>query len=172
MRDFRLWLIPLAIAGALGGAGPSTAASRPEVFSASHQLGFSGALVTVREDYRTTKWPVSRRTFVLRGASGKTTSLALANGGASELSTLSLYGDGDRFFLIGAIECVEFDPVAITAARCRKRPPCADLGREGVRFLGRFDWANGFDPPHGRFDLGWRFLPLEDASETSFCPDR
>ncbi|PVM93934.1 hypothetical protein DDF67_01405 [Caulobacter endophyticus] len=142
------------------------------MFAASHQLGFSGALVTVREDYRATKWPVSRRTFVLRGASGKTTSVALANGGPSELSTLSLYGDGDRFFLIGAIECVAFDPVAITAGRCSKRPPCAAFGREGVSFLGRFDWANGLNPPHGRFGLGWRFLPQEDASETSFCPDR
>ncbi|PLR24978.1 hypothetical protein SGCZBJ_12120 [Caulobacter zeae] len=165
-------MILLAVAGALGAAGSSTAAPRPKVFSASHQLGFSGALVTVREDYRATKWPVSSRTFVLRGASGKTLSLALANGGAGDLSTLSLYGNGDRFFLIGAIECVEFDPVMITAARCRTRPPCATFGREGVSFLGRFDWANGFDPPHGRFGLGWRFLPLEDASETSFCPDR
>ncbi len=165
-------MILLAVAGALGAAGPSASAPPAKVFSASHQLGFSGALVTVREDHRTTKWPIARRTFVLRGAGGKTTSLALANGGPSELSTLSLYGDGDRFFLIGAIECVEFDPVLVTAARCRKRPPCATVGREGVRFLGRFDWANGFDPPHGRFGLGWRFLPLEDASETSFCPDR
>ncbi|AYV46632.1 hypothetical protein CFHF_21825 [Caulobacter flavus] len=142
------------------------------MFSASHQLGFSGAVVTVREDYRATKWPVSRRTFVLHGASGRTVSLALANGGASNLSTLSLYGDGGRFFLIGAVECVEFDPVAVTAARCRKRPPCAAFGREGVSFLGRFDWANGFDPPYGHFGLRWRFLPQEDASETSFCPDR
>lgn len=165
-------MIPLTVAGALGAAGPSASAPAPKVFSASHQLGFSGALVTVREDYRTTKWPVARRTFVLRGAGGKTTSLALVNGGASELSTLSLYGNGGRFFLIGAIECVEFDPVMVTAARCRKRPPCATFGREGVSFLGRFDWANGFDPLNGRFGFGWRFLPLEDASETSFCPDR
>ncbi len=35
--------------------------------------------------------------------------------------------------------------------------------------MGRFDWATGYDPPKGRFQYGWRFLPLEDGSEEPHC---
>ncbi|MFT4251792.1 MAG: hypothetical protein QM608_04830 [Caulobacter sp.] len=169
MHRLKSWLIFLPL---LGASAPFSAfaAGRPgDVFVASHQLGFSGAVVTVREDYRATKWPAAHRTFVLRGAGGKTASLALADGGVGN-DDLSLYSGRDRFFLIGAVECIEFDPIKVKVGRCRVEPPCETGLRVGVLHLGRFSWANGFDPPKGRFDWRWRFLPFEDGSEQSFCP--
>lgn len=151
---------------------------------ATHQLGFSGTLVSVREDYQHSKFPIAHRKLILRGPNGRVITLALKDGGPGELAPLSLYvrenpvldsrghAVGGDFLLIGARECVGFDPVFLEAARCISRPPCEQAKkRSGLLYLGRFDWANGFDPPRGRFQFGWRFLPVEDGIEESFCPD-
>jgi hypothetical protein len=146
---------------------------------AGHLLDFSGALVSIREDYTHTRWPVARRTFILRGANGHIVRLALADGGAGELSSLNLYarnpghrGQRDGHYLvIGVRDCIDLDPVAVKAAFCAVRPTCQPgaSGPSGLTFVGRFDWMNGFDPPRGEFHLDWRFLPFEDATEGSVC---
>ena len=151
---------------------------------ATHQLGFSGVSVSVREDYRHTSFPVAHRRLILRSPGGRVVTLALSDGGPNELTPLSLYrrenpqldnrghAIGGDFILIGARDCVGFDPVFLDATRCIARPPCApNKERSGLLYLGRFDWANGFDPPRGRFQFRWRFLPVEDGGEESFCPD-
>jgi hypothetical protein len=151
---------------------------------ASHQLGFSNAFVSVREDYTHTKWPVARRTFSLRGPNGKSVSLPIHDGGPGRLTALSLYKRADPqldshghaiggdYILVGVRDCVGFDPVFLDVKACAARPPCnANHQREGLIYLGRFDWANGFDPPRGEFGFRWRFLPFENGIEENFCPE-
>jgi hypothetical protein len=162
----------------------STAVGQPMAKSiqAEHRLGFSGAIVAIREDYRRTKWPASHRTFVLRGANGRVVTKAMKDGGAGALTALSLYKRKDEaldgkgraidgsFVLIGARDCLSFDPVFLDVGACIVDPPCDGAGpRRGLTYLGRFDWGTGYDPPHGDFQLGWRFIPAEDGSEEPFC---
>jgi hypothetical protein len=139
-------------------------------------------LVSVKEDYRLTKWPVAHRSFLLRGADGRVVSLPLAGAGPDS-GPLGLYkrevvetdGNGapvdGEYVLLGVHDCVGFDPVGVTAKRCLARPPCKGVRRAGLIYLGRYDWANGYDPPHGRFGFGWRFLSFEQGSENAFCPE-
>jgi len=144
---------------------------------ASHRLGFSGATVSVREDYSHTKWPVAHRYFLLKGANGRVVTTPLRDGGASELSELGLYANessgGGDFWLIGGRDCLRFDPVNLKVSKCVP-PPCVRGRRtsQNLTYVGAFDWANGFDPPKGRFQFGWRFLPPEDGSERSGCAAR
>lgn len=148
---------------------------------ASHRLDFSNAIVSVREDYTQTKWPVARRTFLLRGADQRAVSLPLADGGAGP-DSLGLYkrenGEADahgafaeEYVLLGVHDCVSFDPVRVMTRRCPTRPPCEGARRAGLVYIGRYDWANGYDPPDGRFGFGWRFLSFEQGSENAFCPE-
>ncbi len=153
------------------------------VHVASHRLGFSNVVVSVKEDYRQTKWPVAHRTFFLRGPNGRLVYFPIRDGGAGDLDALSLYrrvhsefdshghAIGGDYLLLGAQECVGFDPVFLEIKRCVMRPPCKGKLREDLIYIGRFDWANGYDPPRGQFQFGWRFLPFEEGSEESFCPE-
>jgi len=151
---------------------------------AAHKLGFSGATLSIREDYSHTRWPVAHRTLELRGPDGRAVHFRLHDGGASELTSLSLYHRdhmerdatgrpiGGEFILIGARDCVTIDPVFQVVAACAARPPCEGQSRAGLNYMGRSDWANGFDPPKGEFQFGWRFLPLEDGTEDPHCDQR
>jgi hypothetical protein len=158
----------------LAGAGRANCQSVSANRIATHQLGFSGTTVSIQEDYRNTKWPVAHRRLILRGPNGRVMTMILQDGGAGALTTLSLYKRQNEnpdsrghaiqgsFVLIGARECVTFDPLFLDIARCKTAPPCERDGRRaGLLYLGRFDWANGIDPPQGRFQYGWRFLPFE-----------
>ncbi len=167
----------------------NSAAASPRKFTqavhvASHQLGFSNAVVSVREDYTHTKWPIAHRTFLLRGANGRLVSLLIHDGGPGQLTTLSLYkrahpdvdgrghAIGGDYVLLGVRDCVGFDPVFLDVKVCSVRPPCSgDKLRAELIYLGRFDYANGYDPPRGQFQLNWRFLPFEEGTEESFCPE-
>ena len=126
------------------------------------------------EDYRATAWPAAHRLLILRGPSGREVRRRLADGGAGKLTTLVLYarrnapvdGQGQpldgSFLLVGARDCVAFDPVFLIVGACHGAPPNGSSASPDLLRLGRFDWANGFDPPRGRFGLGWRFLQAED----------
>jgi hypothetical protein len=152
------------------------------VHVASRQLGVSGVLVSVEEDYRRTQWPVARRALILRGPSGRTIRAPLHDGGAGGASELRLYARkgadldarghaiGGDFLLIGASDCVGFDPVFMDVTRCAARPKCREpKDNAGLTYLGRFDWGNGYDPPRGDFRFGWRFMPFEDTDQEAYC---
>lgn len=145
---------------------------RSSIFVASLKMG--RAVILVEEDYRNIAWPVSQRSFLLRGPNGHTVTLKLrAAGGHSGNTSLNLFKAGDeRYLLTSERDCVEFDPIQVSARYCSEPPPCR-AGRvelAGAHYLGRFDWMNGYDPPRGDFNLRFRFLPREDAVESGGCP--
>lgn len=156
-------------------ASPSRGGGSHGRYVARRSFGFSGATLSILEDYRRTIWPVANRTMILSAPSGKSVQRRIANGSGGDRTELALYVrkqvlvndlgravDG-RFLLIGAGDCVALDPEFLLLASCRHVPPVVlGLGRPGLTYLGRFTWANGFDPPHGFFRYGWRFLPAED----------
>ncbi len=150
-------------------AGSSTAQSISMAPLASHKLEFSGATVSIKESNR--HWPVADRTFILVGANGRRRTLPLQKGGGQiGNSSLNLFvGGQDKYLVISERDCVEFDPVKVTAKYCSARPPCDSSGVEGLKFLGVFRWMNGFDPPKGRFQFAFRYLPAEDATEDGAC---
>jgi hypothetical protein len=154
------------------------AQSIPGEIIASHQLGFSGATVSVLEDFRTTQAPIAHRSLLLREPDGRDVTMALHDDGPDN-TTLSLYkddntmldprGQGDEFLIIGARDCVIFDPIFMLVKACASRPPTGPhRDGPGLTYIGRFDWANGYDPPNGEFRFNWRFLPMEDGDEESF----
>ena len=138
--------------------------------TASHRLGFSGAVVSIIESNR--RWPVADRTFTLRGANGQVRRLPLHKGGGKAGNTsLNLFlADQDRYFVISERDCIEFDPIRVKVRYCSKRPQCNGGSISGPKYLGRFDWMNGYDPPKGSFQLAFRYLPAEDATESGSCP--
>jgi hypothetical protein len=151
----------------------SAAAYRPDPQTAKHRLGFSGATISIREEYPP-GWPIANRTFSLTGANGVRRSLPLhPGGGTAGNQSLNLFvtegTDGDHYLLTSERDCIEFDPVRVTAKGCLKRPPCANNHLSGATYLGRFDWMNGIDPPKGEFRLAFRFLGPEDALESGSC---
>lgn len=150
--------------------GSGSAQSISMASLASHKLGYSGATVSIRE--RNRHWPVADRTFILVGANGRTRTLPLQKGGGKMgNASLNLYAAGqDRYLVVSERDCVEFDPVEVTARYCSARPPCDHGDIQGLQFIGRFDWMNGFDPPKGRFQFAFRYLPAEDAVESGSCP--
>jgi hypothetical protein len=138
---------------------------------AAHRLDFSGALISVREEFPR-GWPIARRTFSLSGANGQKRQLPLHEGGGTAGNqSLNLFKVADdRYLIISEKDCVEFDPVRITARYCAHRPPCAGQTVSNATYLGRFDWMNGYDPPKGVFRLGFRYLGFDDAVEDGSCP--
>lgn len=87
-------------------------------------------------------------------------------GGYARNNSLNLYHwDQDSFLLVSERDCVAVDPIRGALNQCRRTAACA----RSRTYLGRFDWMNGFDPPHGRFGFRWRFLPAYDAVENGGC---
>jgi hypothetical protein len=151
--------------------GPLSAAAQSISMAptASHKLGFSGAIVSITESNR--RGPVADRTFHLQGANGKNLYLRFHKGGGTMgNSSLNLFsGKSDQFFIVSERDCVEFDPVKVTSTFCSNRPPCNNGAVVGLKYLGRFDWMNAFDSPKGRFRYAFRYLPSLDASESGSC---
>jgi hypothetical protein len=133
---------------------------------ATAHLGFSGATLSVRSvQSRTLSEAV--RTLVLKLPDGAVRAMRLdRRGGFSGESGLNLYHVGqDSFRLIGPYDCAQIDPIRGRLTRCDRIGACALR----LTFIGRYDWMNGFDPPHGRFGIGFRFLPPYDALESEGC---
>src|SRR5690349_6094858 len=119
--------------------------------SASASLGVSGATLTVRSTDDPRLHGTAHRSLELLLPSGTARSMKLHDGGgATENQSLNLYhGDQERFLLISERDCVVIDPIKGALAQCRKPAVCPNPRT----YLGRFDWMNGYDPPHGRFGL-------------------
>lgn len=165
MKPLRNLMLLSALATcALAGAGWAKGVGGVRV--ADHKLGFSGATVSVREDHRHTKWPAAERAFTLVGANGERRQLPLRTGSAS----LNLWEIADdRYVLTGEGDCIQFDPIRVRARYCAKPPPCVNGAVTDARFIGRFDWMNGYDPPKGEFHFDFRFGPFQDAAPGG-CP--
>jgi len=98
-------------------------------------------------------------TLILPG--GTKRSLPLQDGGGVVgNNALSLYFEGhESFLLLSEKDCVHIDALKAIFKRCQ---PARANAQKLVR-VGRFDWMNGFDPPHGAFRFAFRFLPAWDA---------
>ena len=140
-------------------------AAAPEVASAS--LGFSGATLSVMSVDDPRRRGTSHREVTLTLPSGKTRAFDLKDGGGLvRNNSLNLYHvDQDSFLLVSERDCVAVDPIKGALIQCRKAEAC----KPSRMYLGRFDWMNGFDAPHGRFGYRWRFLPSYDALESGGC---
>lgn len=93
--------------------------------------------------------------------------MTLNDGGARVGNTsIQLFAmTADHFKLVSEKDCVDIDPVHARMTTCPIRTTgCQAL--PGETFIGRFDWMNGFDPPHARFTLRFRYLP----SYEMVCP--
>ena len=140
-------------------------AMAPQVASAS--LGFSGATLAVRSVYVPRRPGTAHRRLTLTLPSGNSRTMELQDGGGfARNNSLNLYhGDQDRFLLVSERDCVVIDPFKGALKQCRRTAACLP----SRIYVGRFDWMNGYDPPHGRFGLKWRFLPAYDAVEGGGC---
>ncbi|HEY0312220.1 MAG TPA: hypothetical protein VGC56_06960 [Allosphingosinicella sp.] len=136
------------------------------VQAATAPLGFSGATLTIRS-FQTTLGRRAERSVALRTAGGAVRTRRLnGEGGWTGASSLNLYHvEQDVFLVVGRNNCVRIDPIRTSLSRCSRATACA----APHMFIGRFDWMNGFDPPHGRFGIGFRYLPSYDAAESEGC---
>jgi len=133
---------------------------------ASADLGFSGAVLTIRSSGIEPRTGVVHRTLILRTANNRRFAKVLNDGGGRLGNWgLDLYSVGqDKFVVLSEKDCVSIDPVNSAITSCPIQKPCSPkLGPEAV-YLGRFDWMNGFDRPSGTFGLGFRYLPFYDAT--------
>jgi hypothetical protein len=140
-------------------------ATAPQVASAS--LGFSGATLSVKSVDDPRRRGTAHRRLTLTLPSGKSRSIELKDGGGfARNNALNLYHrEQDSFLLVSERDCVAVDPIKGALNQCHRSLACGP----SRTYVGRFDWMNGFDPPHGRFGLKWRFLPAYDASESGGC---
>ena len=140
-------------------------ATAPELASAS--LGFSGATLSVRSVDDPRRRGTAQRKVTLTLPSGNTRSMELHDGGGLvRNNSLNLYHvDQDNFLLVSERDCVAVDPIKGSLNQCHRTTACVP----SRMYIGRFDWMNGFDPPHGRFGFKWRFLPAYDALENGGC---
>jgi len=162
-------MIMIAVSIALHGATLAPLAHRkpgpPQMASA--WLGFSGATLSIRSVDDPKRSGTARRVLTLRLPSGRSSSRALHDGGGyARNNAINLYAvASDNFLLVSEKDCVSIDPIRSTLRICRREIVC----RFKRTYVGRFDWMNAFDPPHGTFQFGWRFLPPYDALENGGC---
>jgi hypothetical protein len=135
--------------------------------AASTSLGFSGATLSVSSADDPRRRGTAHRKVTLVLPSGKTRSMELYDGGGlARNNSLNLYHvEQDNFLLLSERDCVAVEPIKGSLNQCRRTEACA----ASRTYIGRFDWMNAFDPPHGRFSLKWRFLPAYDALESGGC---
>jgi hypothetical protein len=143
---------------------PSYAKAGPE--EPSVLLGFSGATLSIKSIFDPTHPGTAHRSLELKGANGARRSIGLHDGGGQAHSNaLNLYHlDRQRFLVVSERDCVEIDAAHVITQQCVPREPCDQSAMPSATYLGRFDWMNGFDPPHGEFGARFRFLPAYDAT--------
>ena len=139
---------------------------RPPYGSAHVDLGFTGATVIVKSTHVSHAPGSDHRVLTLITANGKRRVMALHDGGGKlGNNSLNLYYAGqDQFRLLSDKDCLDIDALGAKLERCALAPSCGPNLASGLVFLGRFDWMNGFDPPHGDFVYRFRFLPSYDAT--------
>lgn len=137
--------------------------SRPiqgSVEAAAATLGRTGGVLTIEAASDPARPGVARRTAILLASNGVGRRVALRDGGgAIGDSSIWLFAlPGDRFRAVGPEDCIEIDPVEGRITTCPIRTTGCQP-QAGETFIGRFDWMNGFDPPHAEFTLRFRYLP-------------
>lgn len=144
---------------------PALGARSAPRFSASTELGFSGALLTISSSGIHARTGIDHRTLVLLTAHNRRITMALNDGGGSLGNwSLNLYSVGhDRFVVLSEKDCVSIEAVKGILKSCLLQKPCAAQLGPDASYLGRFDWMNGFDRPTGVFRYGFRYLPFYDA---------
>ena len=141
-------------------------ALKPPYGVAQVDLGFSGAKLIIRSTPVSNDRGADHRVLTLITASGKRQELTLKDGGGHlGNSGINLYATkGDGFLLLSQKDCVRIDPLKPALLQCPPIPPCGPNLPDEAKFLGRFDWMNGFDPPRGDFVYRFRYIQFYDAS--------
>lgn len=152
----------ISTTGALFVGGACLAQSRTE--TATALLGRTGATLTVRSVDDPQRPGTVRRTAILVGSNGVTRTMRLNDGGGlvgnTSINLIAIH-PGDDFKLVSQRDCVDVDPVHASLTACPVREACRAQANE--TYVGRWDWMNGFDPPHARFTFRFRFLPSYEA---------
>jgi len=162
----------LAIFTAAATSGVAEAAS-----STSLTLGTSNVIVTYTDSVgiEGTKGP-TRRTLVFHSPTGRTRVVVLTNRAMSgsalrvyyarhSLADARLGFSWNQFIFIGQSDCITLETVKFRVLPCTMAAGQALRRRKDARYLGRFDFANGFDPPKGRFGFNLRFLPAYETGD-------
>lgn len=158
----RALFIAISTTGALFVGGACLAQSRTE--TATALLGRTGATLTVRSVDDPQRPGTARRTAILVGSNGVTRTMRLNDGGGlvrnNSINLIAIH-PGDDFKLVSQRDCVDVDPVHARLTACPVRQACRAQPDE--IYVGRWDWMNGFDPPHASFTFRFRFLPSYEA---------
>jgi len=147
-------------------ASPALCTGAGSPLIASTDLGFSGAVLTIRSSGIRPRTGEDHRILILRTADNRRFAKVLKDGGGRlGNQSLNLYSVGhDMFVILSEKNCFAIDPVKGTITPCPTQKPCSPKFGAGAMYLGRFDWMNGFDRPSGTFGLGFRYLPFYDAT--------
>lgn len=189
MRRRALALRMAAIAIAV--SSPAIASTRTSQVAAGQThiatatLGFSNVAASIEETVTSLRPWQTRRRLIMVSPAGRRRAIPLHNATNGSVST-NLYGlENGQYLLLSRFDCIELDTIRLAARSC------AVAQRRGLRstdqrclartedngaiernrrgrwplYLGRFDYMNGFDPPHGEFGNRFRYLGAEGASE-------
>jgi hypothetical protein len=156
-------------------------------------LGFTDVRATIRETQIGSSYEPMARVLTLDAPNGKRVVVTMRDSSDGNHGASLYEAANDHYIFLSRSDCFEVDPFAMAATSCRIEAPVEPAnGREtdqrclaeehprgilrhpdvGYRpiYLGRFDWMNGYDPPDGRFGLGFRYLHFADAGEGSgYC---
>jgi len=132
--------------------------------TATAGLGEAGGSLSIRAIDDPDRPGTARRTVILLGANGVRRTIPLHDGwGRVGNAAINLFKvDQSHFRLVSERDCFDIDGVQARLTACPVRPPCRVAS--GEVFMGRFDYMNGFDPPHGRFRYRFRYLPSDDVA--------
>jgi len=136
-------------------------------------LGFSGATLAISTSVSSYKTWLEHRQLTLIEPDGKQRIMTLKDASPKlGNQSLSLYHQDKNdfeFVLIGDTECVEIDPIRAVLRQCTSPHPHCQAPPKSTQYIGRFDWMNGYNPPHGVFTYDFRFLPSYDAAASVSC---
>ena len=149
----------------------ATAGMASATSTASLTLGTSNVTVTYTDSVgvSSAKGP-TRRTLIFHSPAGRTRVVVLKNTEMSgsalrvyyvphSLRDTRLGFSWDQFVFIGTSDCITLETVKFRIMPCTMTAGDALRRRRDASYIGRFDFANGFDRPKGRFGYNLRFLP-------------
>jgi hypothetical protein len=156
--------------------GLLVAVEAPTAYAATRtgnvHLGFSGATLSISTNVPSYKTWLEHRQLTLIEPDGKRRVMMLKDAspklGNQGLNLYHRKQNDFAFVLVGDTECVEIDPIRAILKRCAATPSCQSSSTS-AEYLGRFDWMNGYNPPHGEFTYDFRFLPSYDAAPAGSC---
>ena len=166
MGFHKVWLAYVASIIVLACVAPEASALRPPYGTASADLGFTGAVLTIKSTPVAHEMGSDHRQVTLLMSDGRKRAITLHDGGGHlGNDRLALYfATQDQFLLLSEKDCLAINPIKATLKICALLPECGPKLPQGAAYLGSFDWMNGYDRPKGNFVYRFRFEPFYDAS--------